>query len=74
MRAIRLKTEYLSAPIGIDILSPRLFWNCQGGLHQTAYRIQAKTEDGNLLWDSGKVENSSAPLPEQYTLDLSCIS
>ena len=59
MRAIRLKTEYLSAPIGIDILSPRLFWNCQGGLHQTAYRIQAKTEDGNLLWDSGKVENSS---------------
>ena len=49
MRAICLKTEYLADPIGIDLRQPRLMWNCEGGIKQTAYRIVA----GN--WDSGKV-------------------
>lgn len=31
MNAIRLKTEYLKNPIAIDIVKPRLFWNCAGG-------------------------------------------
>ena len=39
MRAVRLRTEYLKDPIGIDIPRPRLFWNCEGGLRQTAYQI-----------------------------------
>ena len=53
MRAINLKCEYLKSPIGIDIKKPRLFWNCEGGITQTAYQIVADN------WDSGKVQSSS---------------
>lgn len=31
MNAIRLKTEYLKHPIGMDIVKPQLFWNCAEG-------------------------------------------
>ena len=41
MKAINLKTEYLINPIGIDIQNPRLMWNCDGGIKQTAYSIVA---------------------------------
>ena len=54
MKAISLRTEYLINPIGIDIRHPRLFWNCEGGTKQTAYRIVAKTDE-QIVWDSGKV-------------------
>ncbi len=53
MKAIRLRTEYLKDPLGIDIQKPRLMWNCQGGIRQTAYQIRCQS------WDSGKVESSS---------------
>lgn len=53
MKAVNLKTEYLKNPIGIDIKSPCIFWNCEGGKKQTAYRIVADN------WDSGKVESGS---------------
>lgn len=58
MKAINLKTEYLVNPVGIDIQNPRLMWNCDGGIKQTAYRIIAKS-DGKTVWDSGKVVSSS---------------
>lgn len=58
MKAINLKCEYLKDPLGIDIANPRLFWNCEGGITQTAYQIVAKGEDGGLLWDSGKTASS----------------
>lgn len=54
MKAINLKCEYLVNPIGIDIKNPRLSWNCEGGVKQTAYRIVA-VWDGKTAWDSGKV-------------------
>lgn len=54
MKAINLKTEYLINPMGIDIESPRLLWNCEGGGAQSAYRVTATT-DGKTVWDSGKV-------------------
>lgn len=57
MKAINLKTEYLVDPVGIDIQNPRLFWNCEGGKVQSAYRVVAVT-DGRTVWDSGKVESS----------------
>ena len=41
MRAIRLQTEYLKNPVGIDMEHPRLFWNCEGGMRQSACRILA---------------------------------
>ncbi len=58
MKAINLKCEYLINPLGIDIQNPRLMWNCDGGIKQTAYRIIAKS-DGKTVWDSGKVNSSS---------------
>ncbi len=53
MKAIRLRTEYLKNPIGIDIPQPRLMWNCADGVTQTAYQIVTES------WDSGKVRSSS---------------
>ena len=58
MKAIRLKTEFLYNPIGVDFQNPTLSWNCEGGVKQTAYRIVAKIE-GLTVWDSGKVESCS---------------
>ncbi len=70
MKAARLKTEHLFNPIGIEIPAPRFFWNCDGGVKQTAYQIVAEGEDGRQLWDSGKVASSTmraqwggAPVP-----------
>lgn len=59
MNAIRLKTEYLKNSIGIDMVKPRLFWNCAGGTRQTAYQLLCRDEQQNVLWDSGKVESAS---------------
>ncbi len=53
MKAIRLRAEYLREPLGIDIQKPRLMWNCEGGMQQTAWQIRCQN------WDSGKVESSS---------------
>ena len=61
MRASNIRTEYLIDPIGIEIEHPRIFWNCEGGVRQTAYQIVSDQ------WDSGKVESSRMravyPLP-----------
>ena len=59
MQAIRLKTEHLQNPIGVDFTAPRLFWNCSGGKKQTAYQIIAANDAGMTLWDSSKAESSS---------------
>ena len=67
MKAINLKTEYLINPIGIDLRHPRLFWNCEGGTKQTAYRIVAKTDE-QIVWDSGKVSSDS--MHADYPNDL----
>ena len=63
MKAIRLKTEHLFNPLGIDIKHPRLMWNCEGGKKQTAYQI--KCED----YDTGKV--LSDDMSFIYSNDLS---
>ena len=59
MKAIRLKTEHLFDPIGVDFTAPRLFWNCEGGVRQTAYEISASDDEGSLLWESGKTASAS---------------
>ena len=56
MKAIRLKTEFLTDPIGVDFKNPMLIWNCDGGIKQTAYQIVAK-KDKAVVWDSGRVES-----------------
>lgn len=55
MRAIHLQTEYLRNPMGIDITGPRFFWNCEGGVRQSAWQIVATDDCGEIVWDSGKV-------------------
>lgn len=59
MKAIRLRTEYLNNPIGLGNRKPRLFWNAEGSKKQTAYQIIARTANGELLWDSGKVMSNA---------------
>ncbi len=59
MRAIRLRTEYLKDPMGIDVARPRLFWNCEGGVSQSACQVVCRGENGETLWDSGRVPGSS---------------
>ena len=54
MKAIHLKTEHLTNPLGIDIASPVLSWICQGGVKQTAWQVIARSA-GTVVWDSGKV-------------------
>ena len=56
MKAVRLRTEYLTEPIGLGIRNPRFFWNCNGGIKQTAYQIIAK-RGAEIVWDSGKVNS-----------------
>ena len=63
MKAIRLRTEYLKDPIGIDIVKPRFFWNCEDGKQQTAYQIICNRA-GRTVWDSGKVlSNAMTQIP-----------
>ncbi len=59
MQAIRLKTEHLINPMGVDFTAPRLSWNCDGGVTQTAYQVIAADDAGTVLWDSGRVESSA---------------
>lgn len=63
MKAIRLRAEYLKEPLGVDIQHPRLMWNCEGGVKQSAFQIVSEK------WDSGKVESSS--MQAVYPLALS---
>jgi alpha-L-rhamnosidase len=58
LRAIHLKTEYLENPIGIDYTTPRVFWNCEDGITQSAYQIVAGNEQNDITWDTGKVQSN----------------
>ena len=59
MKAVRLRTEYLENPVGVDFLTPRLFWNDEEGIRQTAYEIVCKNEAGEILWESSAVKSAS---------------
>ena len=50
MRAVRLKVNDRTDPLGIDDRSIRFTWNCEGGMTQTAYQIVTEN------WDSGRVD------------------
>lgn len=46
MKAIRLRTEYLLNPLGIDITKPRLSWVDEDGLTQKGYRLTYSINGG----------------------------
>lgn len=61
----KLTVEYTPTPLGIDVELPRFGWQMNApenlrGVYQTAYQLQVKSADGELVWDSGKVDNAKA--------------
>lgn len=61
-----LRCEYLTSPLGIDVVEPRLSWLLApgpNGLRQSAYQIlvasslEALRKDKGDLWDSGRVSS-----------------
>ena len=69
MKATHLQVEYLTEPLGLGNPKPRFYWNCEGGVTQTAYQIVC-TRAGKTVWDSGKVESSSMTHIAYDGLDL----
>ena len=67
MKAIRIKTEFLTNPIGVDFANPDITWCCEGGVKQTAYRIVARSCD-KVVWDTGRIESSSMKATYPYEL------
>src|SRR5713101_6717397 len=68
-----LRVEYLTNPIGIDVLQPRLSWriaSTRRNTMQSAYQIQVDTSEARLthganpLWDSGKVASDTSVFVE----------
>src|SRR6267378_6973811 len=62
---VDLRCEYVSSPLGLDELHPRLTWRVESsdrGEKQTAYQIVVASAPDKLdppdLWDSGKVSSS----------------
>jgi alpha-L-rhamnosidase len=71
LRITKSICEYLTNPLGIDILQPRLSWQLQSGLdqrgaRQTAYQIQVASsadlldKDVGDLWNTGKVASDQS--------------
>ena len=58
MRAINLKTNHLTAPVGIDAGPLFLSWQCADGVRQTAYEIEV-TANNKTVWQSGKVQSGA---------------
>jgi alpha-L-rhamnosidase len=61
-----LRCEYLTNPLGIDVVNPRLSWvleSDQRSQRQSAFRILVAStlgdldKDHGILWDSGRVES-----------------
>ena len=64
-----LRVEYLTNPIGIDVVQPRLSWriaSTRRNTMQAAYQVQVTTSEAsltrgaNLLWDSGKMTSDAS--------------
>src|SRR6266851_576321 len=64
-----LRVEYLTNPIGIDVVQPRLSWriaSTRRNTMQSAYQLQVDTSEASLtrgaklLWDSGKIVSDAS--------------
>ena len=65
MKTTHLQVDYLTEPLGLGNPKPRFYWNCEGGVTQTAYQIVCR-RNGKTVLDSGRVE-SSAMIHIPYT-------
>ena len=68
-RLTRLRCEYLTEPLGIDVTHPRLSWEIEApgrGVMQTAYQVlvastpQKLTQGEADLWNSGRMSSDSS--------------
>ncbi|MBN1126478.1 MAG: family 78 glycoside hydrolase catalytic domain, partial [Sedimentisphaerales bacterium] len=64
VRPVDLRCEYLSNPLGIDVVKPRLSWRLEAvnpdnrGQRQAAYHILVRDPDKEeTLWDSGWIKS-----------------
>lgn len=65
---VNLRCEYMKAPLGIDIERPRLSWEIispERGTMQMAYQVvvaesEKNLEQGDMLWDSGRVSSDKS--------------
>lgn len=58
---VNLKTEYSVSPLGIDVKLPRFSWQMTStvyGAYQKAYQIKVFNESKQMVWDSGRIEDS----------------
>lgn len=75
LKAVKLRTEGLCNPLGIDVAHPRLGWNLEGdGARQTAFELRAahspaELERGAFCWTGGVVQSESM-LRHPYLPDL----
>ena len=61
LRAVGLRCEYLTDPLGIDTPKPRLSWALESidrNQVQTSYQVVVSGSDGALVWESGKVASA----------------
>lgn len=61
MKAINIKIDHLKDPLGLQNRSPRITWNCEDGIRQTAYSYKVEVNDTVRL-ESGKIEKSDMEL------------
>ena len=55
-----LKVEYKKNPLGMDEPRPRFFYQLEGnGKKQISRRITVTDSEGNTVWDSGEIQDSS---------------
>lgn len=62
---VNLLVEYEHTPLTIDTQHPRFSWQMiadkdMHGCEQTAYRIVVNDENGQKVWDSGKVDDAKS--------------
>lgn len=61
--AFRIKVNNFIDPLGINGTTPEISWQISGSAEQSAWQIRAAEtpedwENGNFIWDSGKIDES----------------
>ena len=62
-QVVNLLTEYTSCPMGLDEARPRFSWQMRSeeqGAAQAAYRLTLTDEQGQTVWDSGRITSSTS--------------
>ncbi len=59
MKAIRLKINHRTDPLGIDDKALRFTWNVEGGITQKAYRVKVRNEKNETVFDTQKIASQS---------------